>query len=57
MVVLAPSLLRILLIVLLATGVAGCEVIGDIFQAGFVVGIIVVLVVIALVGWLVAKLR
>ena len=57
MVVLAPSLFRILLIVLLAAGAAGCEVIGDIFQAGFWVGVIAVIVVLALVGWLVAKLR
>ena len=57
MVVLAPSLMRILLIVLLATGAAGCELIGDIFQAGFLVGVIVVVVVLALVGWLIAKMR
>ena len=34
----------------------GCEVIGDIFQAGIWVGVIVVVGIIALVIWLIAKM-
>ena len=48
---------RVLVVVLLAVGAAGCELIGDIFQAGFVVGVIAVVLVIGLVGWLIAKMR
>lgn len=35
----------------------GCELIGDIFQAGMWVGIILVVLVIGLVMWLVRKAR
>lgn len=34
-----------------------CEVIGDIFSAGFYAGIFVVVAVVALLFWLVAKMR
>ena len=34
-----------------------CEIIGDIFQAGIWVGIILVVVVVALILWLVSKFR
>lgn len=37
--------------------VTGCEVIGDIFQAGMWVGIIIVVAIIALVLWLISKFR
>ena len=47
---------RIILIVL-ATTVSSCELIGDIFQAGMAVGIIVVVVVVALLIWLVSRFR
>ena len=45
--------------VLLLAGLtsAGCEVIGDIFQAGMATGIIAVVVVLALIGFLVSRLR
>ena len=46
---------RLLLIVLLAVSVAGCEIVGGIFKAGMAVGIIAVVLVIALVLWAVAK--
>ena len=53
----ALSLMRILLIVLLAVSAAGCELIGGIFKAGVWVGAIgVILVVVALV-WVVSKVR
>jgi hypothetical protein len=48
---------RILIIVLLAVGAAGCELVGDIFQAGMAVGAIAVVLVVVLIGWLVAKAR
>ena len=37
---------RVLLIVLLAVTVAGCEVVGGIFKAGFWVGIVIAAVVV-----------
>ena len=37
---------RLLLIVLLAVTVAGCEVVGGIFKAGFWVGIVIAAVVV-----------
>lgn len=35
----------------------GCELAGDIFQAGMWVGIIVVAIVVSLVVWLISKVR
>ena len=49
--------LRVLLIVLLAVPLAACEVVGDIFQAGMAVGILMIVIVIAIIGFLVAKIR
>lgn len=46
-----------ILLLLFALSLSGCEIIGDIFAAGFWVGIIVVIAVIALIVWLVAKVR
>ena len=57
MVVPASSLMRVLLIVLLAVSVAGCEVIGGIFKAGIWVGAIAVVLVVVGVVWVVAKVR
>ncbi len=37
--------------------VTGCEVIGDIFQAGMAVGIFIVVLVILLIVWLLRKFR
>jgi hypothetical protein len=36
---------------------SSCEIVGDIFQAGMWVGIIVVTLVIGLVVWLISKVR
>ena len=41
----------------LAMTVASCELIGDIFQAGFWTAIVVVVLVIALILWLVGRFR
>jgi hypothetical protein len=49
--------LRVLLVLLATVSLAACEAIGDIFQAGMAVGIIAVLIVIALIGFVVAKIR
>lgn len=49
--------LRLLLVLLATVSLAGCEVIGDIFQAGMAVGIIAILFVIAFIGFIVAKIR
>jgi hypothetical protein len=57
MAVSVQPLTRILLIVLLAVSAAGCELIGDIFQAGVWVGAIGVILVAVLAVWIVAKAR
>jgi len=49
--------LRVLIVMLAALPLTACEAIGDIFQAGMAVGVIMVVIVIAVVGFLVAKLR
>ena len=57
MVVPALSLMRILLIVLLAVSAAGCEVVGGIFKAGVWAGAIGVILIAVVVVWVVAKAR
>jgi hypothetical protein len=44
-------------LIALTLTLAGCEVIGGIFKAGFFVGVIVVMLVVVGVGFLVAKMR
>jgi hypothetical protein len=53
----ATSLMRILVVVLLAMSAAGCELIGGIFKAGVWVGAIGVILVVVLIVWGVAKAR
>lgn len=53
----ATTLRRLSLLLAISFFTAGCELIGDIFQAGFVVGIIIVLVIVAVVGWIISKFR
>jgi hypothetical protein len=48
---------RLLLVLLLAIATAGCELVGDIFQAGMWVGVIMVVLAIGVVLWLVGKVR
>jgi hypothetical protein len=45
----------IVLLVLMSMTFAGCQIVGDIFKAGVWVGVLGVVVVVALVGFLVAK--
>jgi uncharacterized membrane protein YkvI len=51
------SFVLLALLLLSALSVAGCEVIGDIFQAGVWAGAILVVLVLAVVGFLVTRLR
>jgi len=48
---------RLYALVLLALVSTGCDLIGGIFKAGFAVGLIVVVVIVGLVLFLVAKMR
>ena len=47
----------LLVLLFLMLGLTGCEIIGDIFQAGMAVGIIMVVLVVALIWWLITKVR
>lgn len=47
---------RILPVLALTLLLSGCELIGDILQAGFWLGVIVVVAILALIAWLVRKL-
>jgi hypothetical protein len=49
--------LRLLLLALIALPLAGCEMVGDIFQAGMAVGVIMVIAVVGLIAFVVAKIR
>lgn len=48
--------LSVLLVTMLAS-LTSCEAIGDIFKAGMWMGIIVVVIIIAIVLWLIGKIR
>ena len=43
--------------VLVVTTLSSCEVIGDIFEGGVWVGVIIVVAVIALIWWIVSRFR
>jgi len=47
----------LLLLVLSTIALAGCNVIGDIFQAGFAVGVIAVVLILVLVVFIARKLK
>lgn len=49
--------LRLLLIVVLSIALAGCEVIGGIFKAGFWTGMILLIVILAVIAWIASKVR
>ena len=49
--------LRLLLLMLVAVPLAGCEMVGDIFQAGMAVGVIMILAVVGLIAFVVAKIK
>jgi hypothetical protein len=50
-------LLSVSVLLLLATQVAGCEVVAGIFKAGVWVGVIMVVLVIGVVAWLVSRVK
>jgi hypothetical protein len=50
-------MLRWLLLLVLSTTTAGCELVGDIFQAGFIIGIIVVIAIVAIIAWIAKRFR
>jgi hypothetical protein len=55
----STALLRVLSVVLLVLAtitLAGCEVVGDIFKAGVWVGVLAVVVVLGVFGFVVAKI-
>ena len=49
--------LRLLAVLVPALSVSACEAIGTIFEAGIWVGVIMVVVVLAIVGFIASKLR
>jgi hypothetical protein len=49
--------LQLLLLAVLATTFAGCELAGNIFKAGAWVGAVAVIVVVLIVGFVIAKIR
>jgi hypothetical protein len=53
----AGSLTRVATLVCLALTASGCEAIGTIFQAGVWTGAILVVLVLAVVGFIAAKMR
>lgn len=53
----SAALMRLVLLVILAMAASGCEVIGTIFKAGMITGVIAVVVVVIVVALVVSKLR
>lgn len=49
-------LIQVFAFLLLMTTVTGCELVGDIFEAGIWAGVIVVVLVIVLIIWIFKKL-
>jgi len=49
--------LRLLVLLLVALPLAGCEVVGDIFQAGMVVGVVAILAIVGVIAFVVAKIK
>ena len=53
----SSTLSRIALVVFLAVSLAGCEVVGGIFKAGFWVGAIAVIAIVLVLVFVVGKFR
>ncbi len=51
------ALMRGIFVVLAALALPGCEVIGHVFQAGMVVGVLLVIASVALLTFLIAQVR
>jgi hypothetical protein len=50
-------IIKLSLFAMLLSLVTGCELVGDIFQAGMWVGVIIVVAVIGLIVWLLSRFR
>ena len=48
---------RFFLVLLAGLALSGCELVGDIFQAGMAVGVFIVIAVVALIIYLFSKMR
>jgi hypothetical protein len=48
---------KLALLLLVLTTFTSCDVIGDIFEAGLIVGVIIVVLIVALVFWIIRKFR
>ena len=53
----STTVMRVILLVSLAMAASGCEAVGMIFKAGVFTGVIVVVVILLVVGFLATKLR
>jgi len=53
----STTVMRLMLLVSLAMAASGCEAIGAIFKAGMVTGIIAVVLIVLVVGFVVNKMR
>lgn len=53
----STTVVRLVLLVSLAMASSGCEVIGGIFKAGMVTGVIVVVLILVVAGYGFSKLR
>ena len=49
--------LRLFTLLLLSITVGGCDLIGDVFQAGLVVGLVSVVLIVAAIAWMVKRFR
>jgi hypothetical protein len=48
---------KIILLLAVLFSVAGCELVGDIFEAGMSVGIFLVILIIAIIVWIISRFR
>jgi len=53
----STTVMRLVLLVSLAMAASGCEVVGGIFKAGMVTGVIVVVLIVVVAGYAFSKLR
>ncbi len=53
----STTLMRLVLLVSLAMAASGCDAVGMVFKAGLFTGLIVVVLILLVVGFLVTKLR
>lgn len=53
----STTVMQLVLLVSLALASSGCEVVGGIFKAGMVTGVIVVVLIVVVAGYAFSKLR